>query len=122
LSSYDRTGGNDDGFSGLYSFVRKDDEGLILAEIDGPGAIYRIWIFPEDSEVTTFDGYASQESREQLSAAAELFASAGENLSSLAAPPGAPVRTDKRVVSLGAGESAILFETNEPGRIVGLRC
>ena len=29
FSSYDRTGGNDDGFSGAYSFVRKDDEGLV---------------------------------------------------------------------------------------------
>ena len=36
FSSYDRTGGNDDGFSGAYSFVRKDEEGLVLAELDGP--------------------------------------------------------------------------------------
>lgn len=44
FSSYDRTGGNDDGFNGTYSFVRKDsDGGLVLAELDGPGALYRIW-------------------------------------------------------------------------------
>jgi hypothetical protein len=29
-SSYDRTGRNDDGFSGKYSFVRKEGDGLII--------------------------------------------------------------------------------------------
>ncbi|HEY7818647.1 MAG TPA: hypothetical protein VIG29_10540, partial [Vicinamibacteria bacterium] len=43
VSSYDRTGGNDDGFSGKYSFVRKDERGLVLAELTGPGVVYRIW-------------------------------------------------------------------------------
>jgi hypothetical protein len=43
VSSYDRTGGNDDGFSGKYSFVRKDPEGLVIADLKGPGVIYRIW-------------------------------------------------------------------------------
>lgn len=43
FSSNDRTGGNDDGFSGSHSFIRKHAEGLVLAELDGPGAIYRIW-------------------------------------------------------------------------------
>ena len=42
FSSYDRTGGNDDGFSGRYSFIRKDGDGLVLAEMAGPGVIYRI--------------------------------------------------------------------------------
>ncbi len=41
VSSYDRTGGNDDGFSGKYSFVEKEDDGLILADLKGPGIIYR---------------------------------------------------------------------------------
>ena len=41
LSSYDRTGGNDDGFSGRYSFVRKENDGLVLADLEGPGVIYR---------------------------------------------------------------------------------
>jgi hypothetical protein len=40
--SYDRTGGNDDGFSGKYSFLRKDGDALIIAEVTGPGAITRI--------------------------------------------------------------------------------
>jgi len=43
LSSYDRTGGNDDGFSGKYSFVRKEAEGLVIADLKGPGVINRIW-------------------------------------------------------------------------------
>jgi hypothetical protein len=42
VSSYDRTGGNDDGFTGAYSFVRKDHRGLVLADLKGPGVVYRI--------------------------------------------------------------------------------
>ena len=43
LSSYDRTGGNDDGFSGKYSFVRKESGGLVIADLKGPGIVNRIW-------------------------------------------------------------------------------
>lgn len=43
ISSYDRTGGNNDGFGGQYSFVRKEKDGLVLADLEGPGVIYRIW-------------------------------------------------------------------------------
>ena len=43
VSSYDRTGGNDDGFSGKYSFVREEPNGLVIADLQGPGIIYRIW-------------------------------------------------------------------------------
>jgi hypothetical protein len=43
VSSYDRTGGNDDGFSGAHSFVRKEERGLVLADLKGPGVVYRIW-------------------------------------------------------------------------------
>jgi hypothetical protein len=42
-SSYDRTGGNNDGFSGKYSYVRKEPGGLVLLDLKGPGIIYRIW-------------------------------------------------------------------------------
>ena len=42
-SSYDRTGGNDDGFSGKYSYLRKEKEGLVLADFEGPGVVNRIW-------------------------------------------------------------------------------
>ena len=35
VSSYDRTGGNDDGFSGKYSFMAKEDDGLVIADTEG---------------------------------------------------------------------------------------
>ena len=44
VSSYDRTGGNDDGFSGTYSFLRiQEDGGYVIFEDEGPGCIYRFW-------------------------------------------------------------------------------
>ncbi len=43
LSSYDRTGGNDDGFSGKYSYIRKEGDALVIGDLKGPGCIYRIW-------------------------------------------------------------------------------
>ena len=61
VSSYDRTGGNDDGFSGKYSFVRKDAEGLVIADLKGPGVIYRVWTpTPTDDLMEfIFDGEAA---------------------------------------------------------------
>ncbi len=45
FSSVDRTGGNDDGFSGLFSRIRIDENGEhVLAEMDGPGCVKRIWM------------------------------------------------------------------------------
>lgn len=43
LSSYDRTDGNDDGFSGKYSYIRKEGDDLVVADIKGAGVINRIW-------------------------------------------------------------------------------
>jgi len=43
VSSYDRTGANDDGFSGKYSFIRKEGDSLVVADLEGPGVIYRVW-------------------------------------------------------------------------------
>ncbi|MEO6914996.1 MAG: glycoside hydrolase family 172 protein [Chitinophagaceae bacterium] len=44
VSSYDTTGGNDDGFSGKYSFLRKiADDKLVIFDARGPGVINRIW-------------------------------------------------------------------------------
>lgn len=61
FSSYDRTGGNDDGFSGRYSFLRKEGDGLVIAEANGPGAITRIWTpTPSDAPIEFyFDGEAT---------------------------------------------------------------
>jgi Protein of unknown function (DUF2961) len=55
FSSYDRTGGNDDGFSGKYSFIRKEGDALVIAELQGPGVITRIWTpTPNDSPMEFF--------------------------------------------------------------------
>lgn len=58
VSSYDRTGGNDDGFSGKYSYLRKEDGNLVLAEFEGPGVVNRIWTPTptEDTLLFYFDG------------------------------------------------------------------
>ena len=57
-SSYDRTGGNDDGFSGKYSYIRKENGSLVLAEFEGPGVVNRIWTPTptEDTLLFYFDG------------------------------------------------------------------
>ncbi|HYG79966.1 MAG TPA: glycoside hydrolase family 172 protein [Pyrinomonadaceae bacterium] len=54
VSSYDRTGGNDDGFSGKYSFVRREPGGLVIADLKGPGAIYRIWTPTPTDDIVEF--------------------------------------------------------------------
>ncbi len=61
VSSYDRTGGNDDGFSGKYSFVRKEAGGLVLADLEGPGMITRFHTPTPTADVVEFyfDGEAS---------------------------------------------------------------
>ena len=43
ISSYDPTGGNEDGFAGKYSYIRKENGHLILADLKGPGVVNRIW-------------------------------------------------------------------------------
>ncbi len=44
VSTYDRTGMNDDGFGGKYSFVRRNpDSSLVIFDEKGPGVINRIW-------------------------------------------------------------------------------
>jgi hypothetical protein len=42
FSSYDRTGGNNDGFDGTHSKLRVENGNSILAEMDGPGCIQRM--------------------------------------------------------------------------------
>lgn len=58
FSSYDRTWGNDDGFSGKYSYLRKENGGLVIAEMEGAGVINRIWTpTPNDNMLSFyFDG------------------------------------------------------------------
>jgi hypothetical protein len=43
FSSYDRSGGNNDGFAGKYSKIRVEGGNSVLAEVAGPGVIQRVW-------------------------------------------------------------------------------
>ncbi|MBN1854460.1 MAG: DUF2961 domain-containing protein [Pirellulales bacterium] len=44
VSSYDRTGGNDDGFRGTHSQLYIDDQSEhVIFDADGPGCIYNFW-------------------------------------------------------------------------------
>jgi hypothetical protein len=44
LSSFDRTGGNDDGFRGTYSALYVDERGEhVIFDAVGPGAVYTLW-------------------------------------------------------------------------------
>jgi hypothetical protein len=64
LSSYDRTGGNDDGFSGKYSFVSKEPGGLVIANLKGPGVVNRIWTPTPTMDTIKF--YFDGESRPRI--------------------------------------------------------
>ena len=54
VSSYDTTGLNDDGFSGRYSYIRKEGDKLVLADLKGPGVINRIWTPTPTSDTIQF--------------------------------------------------------------------
>ncbi|HOW72610.1 MAG TPA: DUF2961 domain-containing protein [Phycisphaerae bacterium] len=60
ISTYDHTGGNDDGFSGKYSFVRKEGDDLVLADLKGPGCLYRFHTPTPTNDLIefSFDGEA----------------------------------------------------------------
>ncbi len=52
VSSFDRTGGNDDGFRGTYSQLYVQDNGEhVIFEEDGPGCIYNIWFTGDDQRL-----------------------------------------------------------------------
>jgi len=72
VSSYDTTGGNDDGFEGTYSFMRKEGDFKVLADLRGPGVVNRIWTpTPTDRMLAFhFDGEATPRLRLPFS---ELF-------------------------------------------------
>jgi hypothetical protein len=56
FSSFDRTGGNNDGFDGTYSCLRTSDTGgCVIAERSGPGQIESMW-FTRDYGVMTKTG------------------------------------------------------------------
>ena len=73
VSSYDTTGNNDDGFSGKYSFIRRNpDSSLVIFEAKGKGVINRIWT-PTPTQ-DTLDFYFGEDIRPTLSICfADLF-------------------------------------------------
>lgn len=52
FSSFDRTGGNDDGFAGTYSCLRTETDGCVIAEHSGAGEIDSIWFTRDNGDVT----------------------------------------------------------------------
>ncbi|RIK72937.1 MAG: hypothetical protein DCC67_18535 [Planctomycetota bacterium] len=197
-SSYDRTGGNNDGFSGTYSFVRREPGGLVLLDVTGPGVIHRIWTptptddvvefyfdgeskprlslpfrdlftgaheafvrplvgsgaggfysyvplpfaksckgvikadnvqfyqinystYPETASVKTFAWPLTDEDRKHRDAACKLFASAGQDVTEFIAGDSPAVVVQDGRQTLQPGKSCTLFETDRPGRIIGLR-
>lgn len=198
VSSYDRSGGNNDGFEGTYSFLRKEPAGLVIADLKGPGVLYRIWTATPSEDIIEFyfdgepsprlslpfidlfsgkrypflppvaglgaggfysyvplpykeslkvivkadrfnfyqinyatypagsgvESYAVEPSAEfgsHLERARELFASAGSDISSFVAPAGHTVQTRKFTGALAPGQTFTVFESQRPGRVVGLR-
>ncbi|HEY5552865.1 MAG TPA: glycoside hydrolase family 172 protein, partial [Opitutaceae bacterium] len=197
ITSYDRTGGNDDGFSGTYSFVRKEGDALVLADLKGPGVITRIatptptdaplefyfdgettprlslpfrklfdgstapfltplvdrghggnWsyvpipfaksckvvirapkvqfyqinyaTFAEGTAIRTFDPAAVAASSE-LAQARDLIGRTGQDLSAWVVPAGTPLHTERKTVTVAPGQTVTLFESQQGGRIAGLR-
>lgn len=198
VSSYDRSGGNDDGFSGKYSFLRKENEGLVIADLEGPGMIYRIHAplltddiiefyfdgessprirmefselfegthapflaplvdrgvgghysyipiayrksckivvkaerfyfyqinyaqYPKDSAIETYQAPLSKAFLQQLEKVKELFSLVGSDITSYLIPAGIKPTLHQTKTALKPGESATIFETAVPGRIVGLK-
>jgi hypothetical protein len=56
FSSFDRTGGNNDGFGGTYSCLRTSNDGCVIAERTGAGEISSIW-FTRDYGVVRATGW-----------------------------------------------------------------
>lgn len=55
ISSYDTTGGNDDGFGGRYSYLRKEPSGgLVIFDAKGQGVIERIWTPTPTNDILDF--------------------------------------------------------------------
>jgi len=198
VSSYDRTGGNNDGFEGTYSFIRKEPAGLVVADLKGPGVVYRIWTatpsddivefyfdgessprlrlpfidlfsgkrfpflppvaglgaggfysyvplaykeslkvvvkadhfnfyqinyatYPESAGVETYAAEPSAEFRSHLERARLLFSSSGSDVSAFGTPPGRRVQTRRAGGALAPGQTFTVFESQRPGRVVGLR-
>jgi len=52
ISSYDRKGGNDDGFRGTYSQLYVDERGeYVIFDAEGPGCVYNFWFTGSNREL-----------------------------------------------------------------------
>ena len=73
ISSWDTTGKNDDGFSGTYSYLRKNNDGsLVIFDVEGSGVINRIWTPTPNND--TLDFYLDNNSEPAFSISfADLF-------------------------------------------------
>lgn len=197
-SSYDRTGGNDDGFSGTYSYVRKEGDGLVLLDVQEPGVIHRIAtptptndivefyfdgsttpqlslpfedlfngkneafvrplvgsgaggfycyvplpfaksckivikaekmqfyqinysIYPEDADIHTFKWPPSEEYLKERQIAQDLVSSSGKDISAYTAANPETRKLHRSRNTLAPGQSCTIFQSDESGRIVGLR-
>ncbi len=198
VSSYDRTGGNEDGFSGKYSFIRKEAGGLVIADLKGSGVIYRIWTptptddvvefyfdgeaqprlrvkfidlfsgkqfpflapvagfgaggfysyvplpyresckivvktdnfqfyqinyatYPADTPLASYTSAPTQEFTAQLDKARKLFSAAGTDISAYNVSGEARLQTQRVSRTLMPGQAVTIFETNQPGRVAGVR-
>jgi hypothetical protein len=198
VSSYDRTGGNNDGFGGQYSFVRKEPGGLVLADLEGPGVLYRFHTptptddtlefyfdgeqeprirvkyrdlflgqhpgfprplvgfgaggfycyvplpyeksckvflraertqfyqinyatYPQGTKIESFAAEPSAEQQRHLEKAVKLVSLTGKDISEYVVPAGHKGETLASKVTLEPGKAATLFDTDRPGRIVGIR-
>jgi hypothetical protein len=52
FSGFDRTGGNNDGFEGTYSCLRRSPDGCVIAEKEGAGEIESIWFTRDGGDVS----------------------------------------------------------------------
>ncbi|NLH18228.1 MAG: DUF2961 domain-containing protein [Phycisphaerae bacterium] len=198
VSSYDRTGGNNDGFGGQYSFVRKENGGLVLADLEGPGVLYRFHTptptedllefyfdgeqkpriqvkyrdlfmgnhpafprplvgfggggfysyvplpyeksckvflkaertqfyqinyaqYPQGMGIQSFAVEPTVEYQQYLERARKLFEAAGTDISTYVIPKDGQVESLVSTVNLEAGKAVSIFDTDRPGRIVGIR-
>ena len=59
FSSYDRTGGNDDGFKGTWSSLYQLDNGQhVIVDLNGPGCLYTLWFTGSAGGIRPFLGAA----------------------------------------------------------------
>ena len=81
VSSYDRTGFNDDGFNRTYSYLRKDDNGeFVIMESDMAGVINQLWFTwrEEDGLTSRIRIYFDGETKPRVDLPAQEFFSGSQ--------------------------------------------